>query len=271
LKVLNELEYVGNIIKNGLSDNNIIFELKLVAKYYNMKGYAGEELENKIIEFCKKNIKQFNYATWFSTIERVCRHGERNSLFCIKPIRITDLEYERIKNINNLKYEKIAFVLLVLAKINKQSYMLYLKDKIRNKSNRKEFKFKGYYVSESINEIFKIARVYGNKKKKFEIIRELIALDLISVTKMGKIKVNFINNHSVNNFVVLSKFDNFILEYTKEYGVKVKYCAVCGCIIEKTIHNKKYCDGCAKDIDREKAKDRMKSIRCSKQRHTLNP
>lgn len=272
MKILNELEYVENIIKNGLGKYGIIFELRLVAKYYSMIGYSGLELENKMIEFCKKNIKQFNHVTWFATIDRVCKHGEKNSLFCVKPVRITDLEYDKIKSIGNLKCEKLAFVLLVLAKINKQSYMVYLRDKIENKSNKKEFKFTGYYVSEGINEIFKLARVNVNSKKRFEIIRELMALDLISVTKMGKIKVNFVNNHSVNDFVVLSKFDNFVLEYVKEYGVKVKYCEVCGCIIEETIHNKKYCDGCLKDKQKKWQKSSMNKLRnkCEVANDSLN-
>jgi hypothetical protein len=35
----------------------------------------------------------------------------------------------------------------------------------------------------------------------------------------------------------------------------------CGSYIIQTTPNKKYCSNCAKDIDREKAKERMRNIR----------
>jgi arsenate reductase-like glutaredoxin family protein len=50
-------------------------------------------------------------------------------------------------------------------------------------------------------------------------------------------------------------------------NIKYKYCDICGDIIEETINNKKYCNECAKEIDREKARDRMKKLRCSKRHY----
>ena len=260
MKILNETKYAEQIIEKGFSKNKIIFEIRILAKYFYSQGYEKEELKAKVNEFCNKRLSQFNQVTWIKTINKICKYAEKNSLFDVKSVRITMLEYDKIKSLNNKNLEKIAFVMLVLAKINKQSYMVYLKDRINSKLNNKvkrediDYKFKGYYLNESVNEICKLAKVHGSKEKKLAMIKELWDLGFVHVGFPARLRVDFVNNHTTEDFVVLDKFNNFILEYEKTLGVKVKYCEVCGEIIKDTVNNKKYCNVCWKDEKRNQNK-----------------
>ena len=59
-----------------------------------------------------------------------------------------------------------------------------------------------------------------------------------------------------------------MLNYQKDYyelkrgrNKQYKRCKECGALIEKTNNRTMYCKECAKEIDRKKAKNRMKEIR----------
>lgn len=261
MKILNEYDYTENIIKNGFTKNKYVAELRILAKYYFQQGIKGEDLKDIISKFCSKNIKDFNMVTWAKTINYICKYGETNSLFNISPIRVTDKEMDKIQSLKNLKFEKVAFVILILAKINKQSYMLFLKDKIKNSKNKTNHKFRGYVITESINEIFQLAKVHVSKDKRFEIIRHLVDLGFIDVTKNGKIRVDFVNNHSTENTLVVSKFNNFVLDYMKYIGDNIGDCEVCGDLIEIKGKNHKYCISCWNNINKQQIKKRVQKHR----------
>lgn len=123
LKILDEVKYAEDMIFQGFIQKKYEYELKILSKYYFSQGLCGNILQNKIKEFCYNHIPDFNEVRYVNMIKRICRYGENNNLFIVQPVRITQSEINRIKTLNNLKIEKIAFVLLVLANINKQKYI----------------------------------------------------------------------------------------------------------------------------------------------------
>jgi hypothetical protein len=205
-------------------------------------------------------------------INRVCKYGQNYSLFKVKPITITYSELETIKDIDNLKTQKIAFVLLVLSKINRLSYLLYMEDKIRliKRYNEKLIKPKdlpeisrNYYSNNKINELFELAKLYMKKGEKKKVIQELINKQLIEMTTSCKFKVNFINNESPIE-LELKCFDDFILEYERIIGENIGYCENCPKPIRITIHNRKYCHKCSIIHKKELDRIRMENLRKSK-------
>jgi hypothetical protein len=256
------------MIKSGFIQNRYEFELKILAKYYYYKNES--DLKNKIKEFCYKHIRDFNEVKLMKTINRVISFSERNSLFVLKPIMVTKAEVENIRTLNNLKVEKIAFVMLMLAKMNRKSYIAYFGDKVRAiqkyNENREEKRKElpkisfDYYVNEKINTIFKLAKVYLKKDERTMIIRSLVENGFIDLTKKCKYKINYINNKS-DILLFVKNFDNIIMEYDFLIGDNIKHCEGCKKPIKVTIHNRKYCMKCWKEMQRGWDKEYQKNKR----------
>jgi hypothetical protein len=79
---------------------------------------------------------------------------------------------------------------------------------------------------------------------------------------------NFATEDNFYISYICKSVESYMLNYQKEYyglnrgrNKEYKRCKKCGVLIEKTNNRVMYCKECAKIIDREKAKNRMKSIR----------
>jgi len=101
VRILNEEEYALELLNSKLEYKNIRYKLKVIAKYYVSQDITGVELEKKICNYCHENIRKFNEILWFREIESICKYAIKNSFFIAKPVRVTDLEYDFIKNLNN--------------------------------------------------------------------------------------------------------------------------------------------------------------------------
>ena len=113
-----------------------------------------------------------------------------------------------------------------------------------------------------MDEVFRCAKVTGNTDRKYGYlhqVREYGGIDRPLRVNGSSIQIDFIDEDSE---IVLSitDFREFVLEYLKWRGVNIGKCEVCGVRIE--YHNNKiYCKECAENVDRQKAKDRMRKIR----------
>lgn len=278
MKILDEVKYAEEMIAKGFIQKKYEFELKILAKYYHeKKNLSGDKLKDEIKKFCNSHIKKFNEIKYMRMLKRVIKYGESYSLFVAFPIRITKTEIEKIKNLNDLKSEKVAFTLLVLANINKQSYTTYMKDKIRHiiaeNNKRKEPKSyrqlrevfpnisRSYYVNDKIGSIFKVAKIYLKKDERNSILKNLIDKELIVMTKQCKYKVNFIYHNTKETAVILKNFDDFVLEYERLIGDNIGYCECCGKPIRITSNRKKYCEKCWRKINKEQIKQRVNKYR----------
>jgi len=252
---------------HGFIQKKYEYELKILSKYYFSQNIYENDLRNKVLEFCNKHMNDFNEVRYIKMIKRVCRYGENNSLFIVKPVRITQCEIDKIKTLNNLKIEKIAFVLLVLANINKQSYILYVRDKIKHiqKINNKKNRLikvpnisLSYYINEKINSIFKLAKIYLKKDERNTILRILIEREFIIMTKKCKYKINFIKHNTEKNSVIIYNFDDFVLEYERIIGDNIGYCIECKKPIRIRGNNHKMCSDCWKKHRKEYINNKVK-------------
>lgn len=275
MRILNEIEYAKELEDKGFIQRKYGFELKILAKYYCSIGIKDDELKKKLIEFCKLHIPKYNEIKYIKMVKNACRYGEDYSLFVVKPVRITLAEIEKIQKLNDLKVEKVAFVLLVLANINKQSYSQYIKDKIKkiiklNSSRKKPIEWdklkknfpnvhKGYYVNNGINEIFKLAKVYLNKKEKNAVIKKLIDKEFISMTYSCKYKLDYIFHQEEENAVIINNFDDFVLEYDYLIGDNIGHCECCGKPFRIMSNKHKYCKECAREINIQKTIENRKN------------
>ena len=240
--VLNEKKQAEYIIEKGEVGNKPTSTLFLLAKYYRQKENLNKEQTfNKLNEFMEKNYKNYNSATWEDIIEDISKKANKYPLREIDYIEITKSEIDMIRNVCDIKYEKLLFTMLCYAK---------LYNKISDKNNG--------WVNTDIKELFRVARVsvrYRNDK--FLYLNDLETAGLISFSNKNdnlNLRITFIDD---NNEAVL-KIDDFRelgYEYLNYIGDgKFIRCDCCKRLVRKTNNKCLYCHQCKKYIKNEQNK-----------------
>lgn len=246
--ILNEKEVLNKSLNAGFVDlDKPTNTIRILTKHYLSLGMNRPQTINFIDKFLLNNYKGYNSVKWQKTVEKIVNSIHRDKdyrLVNIEKVDITKKELEEIKYINNDRLERIAFTLLIYAKIFNQLN--------ENKSN---------WVNSEHKDIFSDAKVTVTVREQGEMIYKLGELGLVTPSKMvdcTNIKVNFVDENS-ETIIVISDFRNFIYEYLKWKGDKIGNCERCGVLIKITNGNLKYCKKCAKEVwndyNREKQKE----------------
>lgn len=250
--VLNEKKQAEYIIEKGEVGNKPTSTLFLLAKYYRQKENLNKEQTfNKLNEFMEKNYKNYNSATWEDIIEDISKKANKYSLREIDCIEIVKSEIDVIRELNDIKYEKLLFTMLCYAKLyNKISY----------KNNG--------WVNADIKELFRVARVtvrYRNDK--FLYLNDLESNGLISFSNKNdnlNIRVNFINDEDIV-VLTINDFRELGYEYLNYIGEgNFTHCQLCGKLIKRTGNKRMYCDGCAEKNERERKRQIAYKYRVAK-------
>ena len=230
--IFNEREHAKTVIEYGFQTNrNKRFELQLVANYLKEQGYPDEEIENELHRIAKKNLKDYNKVKMYDFIDNKVKKSKKGKLKENFPVYITKKEMDTILSESNIKYQKLLFVYLVLAKF----YM----------SNNKSDK---YYVGCEDNDIFKLCDMYTRKKEKLDMMHYLTIKGYIKPTLSMSSVVNYVCEESDVVMEVIPN-DDMIYRFEKEYlgGIFVN-CDICGKLVKKTNNRVKYCKKCSKKI-----------------------
>ena len=120
--ILNETEIVNNILegKEKLPSNSGKI-IRIIIKNMILKNKNNEEIENIVINILEHTYgNNFNRAYWKKIIVSMIKDlkSKNIKMIDIDNIKIYKEELEIIKSLEDLKTEKIAFILLVYAKIN---------------------------------------------------------------------------------------------------------------------------------------------------------
>ena len=241
--ILNEKEIVSDALEYGVIDNKKpTTTIRLLIKYFYSQGKNKNEVRTLIEEFMKENYEGFNIVKWNKQLDNMVRKNEdqNHNLFVVEDVLISKNEIKTISTIQNYRLEKIAFVLLVYAKIYNQMN--------NNDSN---------WVNSELKDIFKDAKIAINLNSQAKMIHKLKKLNLVDIsTKVDctNIKVLFADNNIKEEDILIkvSNFKNFIYEYCKLKNENIINCAECDCLIKRTNSRKKYCKECAKEKQLEK-------------------
>ena len=171
-------------------------------------------------------------------ITKASKYGvqKKNILMKIPPIPITKSELDKIESLNDIKLETIAFVALVLGKI----------DNVKYKRKAKKGGELEYYCN-NFKEMFIISNVRSNKEQREKYIEQLSETKLFELTVFCALKINFVDESEECEFTI-EKYDNFVLEYLSYKGENVDYCVMCCTPFLPTNNKLKYCKNCAKEI-----------------------
>lgn len=250
--VMNEKKYAERIINgNDYGDRkNFLYTTNVIAKYYKSLGYEKNEIRNILKEIIKeKNVQAKDESINF-WIKKSLEVSDNHDLYEIDRIEITNQEMERIKSIHSEKFkdfriQKFAFTLLCLAKFGKSRGI------------------KDNWVNIPQKNIFVIANIKGETiDTQYSLIYELLKSGYIEVNpRIEKQGIKVLGVIDGETEIVVEDINEAGLVYeSKICGKKFTRCQKCNKMIPVINNRCLYCRECAVEIDREKARERMRKI-----------
>lgn len=252
--ILNEKEYIRKVLVSDKKpeDLSLGYLIALIAKYYYDNEKSLDDLINtvkqKLLDFKLAGYQEYRYA---NKIQKTCsdiyNDPEKSKLKELECIPIYESEITTISSLPNDRQKKFLFTLYVLARYMNTDGWINKKD------------------SKSLSEVFRLANISLTNDKKNELLYEMRNSGYI---RFGK-KVNNLNIQvelvpEGEIVYKLKDFTNIGNQYIGNFKKGYKQCKKCGKKIKDTAKNKLYCSDCAKEVDKNKAKERMKTLRNAK-------
>lgn len=231
--ILNETKAVQELLNNNTA-NNPKMVINLLSRYYiNNEKLTSQDTLKKIDNFLRSNCKKYIYSKWVDYIKKQIKLAKKFPLSEIDYIPITQMELDTIAQLNDIRLERITFVLLCYAK------MYNLKT---NKNNN--------WVNQELKTIFKNARVTVKIVDQCSMINKIKTSGLITYSKKvdnTNVKVNFIDNDTDSIMLRITDFRELGYEYLVWKGEKFFRCLECGILTRQNKQgNRKYCNLCSK-------------------------
>lgn len=236
--ILNESEIVNDILcYDKLSEKHFTC-INLLIKYYYINNVTDKlDIQERTIKDMERCDIEFKRARWEEIIKKAInkffkdrkKFGNEVEMVDIENVKITKSELDKITELKDKKFQKVAFILLVYAKITN----------IINKRS-------GGWINQSFNNIFKEAKVSVRGNNKQMMLHELSKMEYLTVCKNNNktsLKVNYIDDDS-EVIIELKDFNGVIHEYLKYIGEKWKRCKECNEWILQKSNRKAYCKKC---------------------------
>ena len=255
--LFNEQSAVENMMKMHIVDNDNVFTtIKDLARYnYFVNNMENDDNYKNILEYLQRNGENINEENVYKIIDDCVKKAKKYPFRVVDEVCITKSEMEFIKNLNDIKQEKIAFVLLASAKYY---------DAIRDTN---------YCVAYMKNsDICKLARItipVIDRNVFMQFVYDRGVLSRHSRAASTEKKVMFVSQDD-NDEVVLSLKENDFkdLAYTYlAYTTPHRYrrCAACNCWIKKDSKDRRICKDCSdKGIEEKNTIKEVQCIDCGK-------
>ena len=236
----NDKSDIEEMIKNKYANKQNPEEtIRDLARYnYHVLGMKKEDNYDAIVAYMTQNCEDFYEEMYFKTIYRNIASAKKYKFRDVAPVVITQSEIDKITGLSNIRKEKIAFVLLAIAK--------YYNNVSADNNNR-------MYIS--MSDLYKLARVAIPCKERAEYLHFAYENGILEEhTFVGtnlKI-VPFVDNNS-DPIMELREDDYKELAYTylnyKNGGYK--HCKGCGRLFKmhKSEPGRLYCKECGQGQD----------------------
>ena len=250
--LFNEQSAIENMINMKVVDNDNIFTtIKDLARYnYFVFDMDKDDNYKSILKYLQKNGQNINEENVYNIIDSCIQKAKKHPFKQVFEVCITKNELQFIRNLNDIKQEKIAFVLLASAKYY---------DVVRGTQNHTA------YMKNS--DICKLARVTIPVKDRDVFMQ--FAYDkgvLLRHSRAASIEktVGFISNDENDNVILRLKENDFKdLAYTYlayKTPHKFRRCVVCNCWMKKDSTDRRLCKECS--IKEKKESSTKKEKQC---------
>lgn len=216
--ILNEELYVKNLLLGKNKDiKSIIKKIGYITRYnLHILGKNEKENYNSTILWMIKHQENFDESCYSNIVSAYIKKAKKRDFKNIDNITITKNELDKIKSLNNIREEKIMFVLLCMAKY--QSVFMGFTDGL---------------VKYTITDLCKYARISVPADEREYILHDILLKEFISCPKKNDTKclrVNFIEEDGEPE-LILNEIDCQELAYVYlrwKNGSGFKRCRKCG-------------------------------------------
>lgn len=240
--ILNEEQYAKDLYDGKNQEvKSIMTKIRYITRYLvHSEGKSNDEAYKDTVRWLEKNHNNFDESSYSNVISDAIKGAIKYPFYIIDNIKITQSELDTISSLNNLRAEKILFVLLCMAKQQSMSNG-----------------FTNGLVKYSITDLCKMARVSVPADDREYILYEIVRRGLLGYPKKNNTQcliVNFINTDEIA--LELDEMDCQELAYAylswKNDGKGYAKCQRCHRLMKQSkTKPKKYCEECAKEVQKE--------------------
>ena len=245
--VFDEIGMLSKMVDEGMVDDvNINRTIKKLARYAYINNMNNDESYDFIVNYMNKNCKDFSEVGSFDDINGCIKDAPKAALKNITQVVITKTELDIIVSLNDIREEKLAFVLLADAK-----YDNACKNKKLNLS----------FLTNS--DLFRFARVTMPIKERDLFLHFLYENQLVEVNinpmATGK-RLLYVSENDSDVGIVLTEnnYKELAFTYLNWKNGGYKECKNCGRLF-RAKKNAQYCKKCAPKYE----KIEYKTIKCT--------
>lgn len=239
MMILNEEKYVKDLLLGKNKDvKSAIKKIGYITRY-NLHVLGKDDNENyaSTVKWMTKHQDNFDESAYSNAISNAIKVAKKRVFYNIDSIVVTKNEFEKIKSLENIREEKVLFVLLCMAKLQALSVG-----------------FTDGLVKYSITDLCKMARISVPADDREYILHDILTKGLISCPKKNDtkcLKVNFIDVDG-DVQLILNEVDCQELAYVylrEKDGKGFKRCKSCGRLMRSNGHKDvcTYCEHSPKD------------------------
>lgn len=250
--ILNEEKYAKELYNGANKEvKSTMAKIRYVTRYLvHSEGQNDEDVYKNTVTWMMKYHSNFDESCYSNVISDAIKKAHQYPFYIIDSISITQSELDVISSLDNLRAEKVLFVLLCMAKQQKLSNG-----------------FTNGLVKYSITELCKLARVSVPAEDREYILYEIVKRGLLGYPKKNDTQCLIVNFMSLDDVVLeLSETDCQELAYVylswKNGGQGYTRCQRCNKLMKQSkTRPKKYCEDCGKEAERENTRERVRRYR----------
>ncbi|RXZ83377.1 hypothetical protein EBB07_06065 [Paenibacillaceae bacterium] len=263
--ILNERKYIYRLVAQRIVDPNMYNAARLLIKYYVIHEMDKQKIGIAISNYLKTHYEGVDEETRDRMVvkyvnaamkrkQALAQSGEEWQLHDLDWICIWQSELAKISALQDVKLERLAFILLVYSKLAQA--------RAGRQGQMDEY---GVYCDK---EIFRESLLPYSFKSKL-LINRLKELEYV-LPNMHNGNSNYVsvlfaskgNNAGDKILFTISDFRNVVYMYEKFNGNKhVSHCSQCRMLFEKRSGNHKYCTACEKEKQLEYQRQSMQKRR----------
>lgn len=238
--ILNEEKYAKSIYDGqNEEEKSVISKIGYITRYLlNVENKSDDEIYKNSVEWMQKYHNNFEESCYSNLISDAIKRAHKQPFYNIDYIKITQSELDVISSLDNLRAEKILFVLLCMAKQQSIS-MGFTNGLVR------------YYITD----LCKMARISVPAEDREYILHNIIQYGFLDYPKKNNTKclfVTFIDNIG-EPVLNLDETDCKELAYVylnwKNKGNGYGCCDCCNRLMKKSKKNpKRFCEDCSKIV-----------------------
>lgn len=236
--ILNEEKYAKDLYEGKNQDvKSVMAKIRYITRYLiHLEHKNDDDAYKDTVRWMKENHDNFDESNYSNLISDAIKGANKYPFYNISSIKITKSELDAISSLDNLRAEKVLFVLLCMAK----------QQAVANG-------FTGGLVKYTITDICKMARISVPADDREYILYNIVQKGLLNCPKKNDTKcliVNFIDDDG-ETALELDEIDCQELAYVylnwKNDGKGYTRCQKCNRLIKQSkTRPRKYCEECAK-------------------------